>query len=79
MSAADERLLVRVITRAHRNEVSDTRAGRLLVRVTAAPIDDQANLAVRKLIADHLGVRPSMVEIVSGHHARDKLLCIRRP
>jgi uncharacterized protein YggU (UPF0235/DUF167 family) len=44
----------------------------------AAPVDDQANVAVCKLIADHLGVRVSRVEIVSGHHSRDKVLSIRR-
>jgi uncharacterized protein len=58
--------------------VSGVRAGRLVVRVTAAPVDDQANIAVRKVIADHLGVRVGMVEIVSGHRSRDKVLCIRR-
>ena len=54
------------------------RSGRLVVRVVAAPVDDQANLAVRKLVADHLGVRVSTVDIVNGHHSRDKVLRIRR-
>jgi hypothetical protein len=74
----DERLEVRVIPRARRNEVGGERSGRLVVRVVAAPVDDQANVAVCKLIADHLGVRVSRVEIVSGHHSRDKVLSIRR-
>lgn len=78
MSAADERLEVRVIPRARRNEVSGRRDGRLVVRVMAAPVDDQANVAIRKLVADHLGVRVSRIEIVSGHHSRDKVLRIRR-
>jgi uncharacterized protein len=66
-----------VIPRARRNAVADTRDGRLIVRVNAAPVDDQANVAVRKLIAAHLGVRLNSVEIVSGHHSRDKVLRIR--
>ena len=74
----DERLEVRVIPRARRNEVSGDRSGRLVVHVVAAPVDDQANVAVRKLVADHLGVRVSKVDIVSGHHSRDKVLRIRR-
>jgi uncharacterized protein (TIGR00251 family) len=74
----DERLEVRVIPRARRNEVSGDRSGRLVVRVVAPPVDDQANDAVRKLVADHLGVRVGKVDIVSGHHSRDKVLRIRR-
>ena len=78
VSTADGRLEVRVISRARRNEVSGGRGGRLVVRVMAAPVDDRANVAVRKLVADHLGVRTSRIEIESGHHSRDKVLRIRR-
>ena len=69
---------MRVIPRARRNEVGGHRSGRLVVRVVAAPVDDQANVAVRRLVAEHLGVRVSTVAIVSGHHSRDKVLRIRR-
>lgn len=65
-------LEVRVIPRAKRDEVGDERAGRLVVRTTAAPADGKANDAVRKLLARHLGVPVSRVEIVAGHHRRDK-------
>ena len=54
------------------------RDGRLLVRTTAAPVDDQANVAVRKLIAQHLQVAARQVEIVSGHRSHDKVLRIGR-
>jgi uncharacterized protein (TIGR00251 family) len=73
-----ELLEIRVIPRARLDEVGGWRAGRLVVRTTAAPVDDKANAAVRRLIADHLGVRAAAVEIVSGHHSRDKVLRIRR-
>jgi uncharacterized protein (TIGR00251 family) len=65
-----------VIPRSRQNEVGGERDGRLIVRVTAAPVDGRANDAVRALIAAHFGVRPREVEIVSGHHSRDKLLRI---
>jgi uncharacterized protein YggU (UPF0235/DUF167 family) len=74
---ASERLEVRVVPRARRNEVIQGSNGRLVVRVMAAPVDDQANTAVRELVADHLGVRASRVEIVKGHRSRDKVLQIR--
>jgi uncharacterized protein (TIGR00251 family) len=73
-----ERVEVKVIPRARRNEVTDAGPGRLVVRVTAPPVDDQANAMVRKLVAEHLGVRPSKVEIVLGQHAREKVLRVRR-
>lgn len=68
---------VRVISRARRDEVSGERAGRLLVRTTAAPVDDKANLAVRRLVAAHFGVPPRHVEIVAGARRRDKTLRVR--
>jgi uncharacterized protein (TIGR00251 family) len=78
VSGAEELLAVRVIPRARKNEVSGERDGRLLVRVTAAPVDEQANAAVRAVVAEHLGIRANRVEIVNGHHSRDKLLRIQR-
>ncbi len=79
MSATDDSTLlaVRVIPRAARDEVGGERAGRLLVRTTAPPVDDRANTAVRRLVAEHLGVPVRNVEIASGHHSRDKVLRIR--
>jgi uncharacterized protein len=71
-------LAVRVIPRANRNEVGGERNGRLLVRTTVAPVDGRANVAVCKLVADHLGVPARHVEIVSGQHSRDKVLRIGR-
>ena len=71
-------LLVRVIPRARRDEVGGERAGRLVVRTTAAPVDDRANQAVRRLVAAHLGVPVRCVEIATGHRSRDKVLRIVR-
>jgi uncharacterized protein (TIGR00251 family) len=69
---------VRVITRARRNEVGGERDGRLVVRTTAAPVDGRANDSVCALVAEHLGVPVRSVEIVSGHHSRNKVLRITR-
>ena len=78
MTSDDEprRLAIRVIPRSKQDEVGGERAGRLLVRTTAAPVDDQANVAVRRLIAEHLDVPLRRVEIVSGHHSRDKVISV---
>lgn len=53
------------------------RAGRLLVRTTASPVDGRANVAVCEQVAAYLGVPARRVEIVSGHRARDKVLRVR--
>jgi uncharacterized protein YggU (UPF0235/DUF167 family) len=67
---------VRVIPRAQSDEVGGERAGRLLVRTTAAPSDGKANMAVRRLVAGYLGVAVRRIEIVSGQRSRDKVLRI---
>ncbi len=70
------RLDIRVIPRAKRDEVGGERDGRLLVRTTAAPVDGQANDAVRRLIAAHLGVHVRSVVVVSGLHSRNKVVSV---
>ena len=70
-------LAVRVVPRARRNEVGGERDGRLLVRTTAPALDGRANVAVCKLVAQHLGVPRTHVEVESGHRSRDKVLRIR--
>jgi uncharacterized protein (TIGR00251 family) len=74
----DDIVEIRVIPRARRNEVGGERAGRLVVRTTAAPVDGAANDAVCRLLADHYGVSARAIEIVAGHHGRDKTIRVNR-
>ena len=67
---------VRVIPRARRDEIVGERAGRLVVRTTAPPVDGKANEAVRRLLADRLGVMASSVELVRGATSRDKTFSV---
>ena len=77
MAGDEGRLIdIRVIPRARRNQVGGDRAGRLLVRTTAAPVDGSANDAVRALLGDHFGVRPGRIVIVTGERSRDKTIRI---
>jgi uncharacterized protein (TIGR00251 family) len=68
------RIAVRVQARAKRDEIAGARAGALLVRVTAPPVEGRANAAVCKLIAKRLGLPPSRVWVVHGGSRRDKLV-----
>ncbi|MBI4247103.1 MAG: DUF167 domain-containing protein [Candidatus Rokubacteria bacterium] len=67
-------LRVRVQPRASRSEVIGWRGGVLSVRVTAPPVEGEANRAVAALLAQALGVRPSAVSVVRGERGRDKLV-----
>ena len=68
------RIEVRVQPRAPRDEIVGERGGRLVVRVTAPPVDDRANAAVCKLIAKRAGVPRSAVSVVAGARSRDKVV-----
>jgi uncharacterized protein len=63
---------VRVIPRAARDQLAGTREGRLLVRVTAPPLDGRANAAVCALVAKAAGVPKGAVSVVRGETTRDK-------
>jgi uncharacterized protein (TIGR00251 family) len=65
---------VRVIPRARRDEIAGERAGRLLIRLTAPPVDGAANAALRRLVARRAGVPARQVSILRGHASRDKLI-----
>lgn len=54
--------------------VDGERAGRVLVRVTAAPVDGRANEAVCRVLAAHLALPARALTVVAGHHGRDKVI-----
>jgi uncharacterized protein len=68
------RLAVRVQPRSRSNEIAGERAGALIVKVTAPPVEGKANDAVRRLIAKRLRVPAGRVSIVRGESSRDKLV-----
>lgn len=66
-------LSVRVTPRADRNRVAGIQGdGAVLVRVTAAPTDGQANKAVLEALADTLKLKKSQVILVGGETSRNK-------
>jgi uncharacterized protein (TIGR00251 family) len=69
---------VRVQPRASQSAVAGARDGRLLVRVTAPPVDEAANEAVIDVIARALDVPKRAVRIVSGQRGRNKTIEIQR-
>lgn len=68
------RVEVRLVPRARREEIVGERDGRLLVRVTAPPLDGRANDALCKLIARRAHVPVRAVSLLAGARSRDKLV-----
>jgi uncharacterized protein (TIGR00251 family) len=68
------KLAVRVQARARRDEIAGERAGSVLVRVTAPPVEGKANAAVCRLLAERLGLAPGRIAVVRGASSRDKLI-----
>jgi uncharacterized protein (TIGR00251 family) len=67
---------VRLQPHASRDEVVGERAGSVVVRVAAPPVDGKANAALCKLIARAAGVAASRVAVVRGLTAREKVVRI---
>jgi uncharacterized protein (TIGR00251 family) len=70
------KLPIRAVPRAGRNEIAGEREGRVLVRVTAPPVDGKANAAVCAVVAKAAGVAKGRVSVVRGASSRDKLLAV---
>jgi uncharacterized protein (TIGR00251 family) len=68
------RLAVRVMPRSPRNVIDGVRAGRLVIRVTAPPVDAAANEAAVGVLAAALGLPRQAVRIVSGAASRNKTI-----
>jgi len=63
---------VRVQPRASKNQLAGVLDGALKVRITAPPVDGEANGACLKFLAGVLGVPARSVELVSGQTSRNK-------
>jgi uncharacterized protein len=68
---------VRVQPRASRDEIAGEWQGALRVRLSAPPVDDRANEALQRLLAERLGVPVSAVRIAGGARSRNKRVEVR--
>jgi len=65
-------LKVHVQPRASKNELVGWREGSLAIRLTAPPVEGAANRACRDFLADVLGVKRTLVELIGGEKSREK-------
>jgi hypothetical protein len=67
---------VRVAPRASRDAIEGEHDGALKVRLTAPPVNDRANDALRRLLAARLKVPVSAVRIIAGEKSRMKRVSV---
>jgi uncharacterized protein len=66
----------RVTPRASRDAIEGEYQGALKVRLTAPPVEDRANEALCRLLAERLNVPASAVRIFAGGKSRTKRVSI---
>ncbi|MDP1884754.1 MAG: DUF167 domain-containing protein [Candidatus Moranbacteria bacterium] len=71
------RIYVKVSPRSSKNEVIKTAEGEYKVRLTAPPVDGEANAMLVKILAEHFGVSKSSVAVIGGKSARTKIIEIK--
>jgi hypothetical protein len=74
---ADLILHLRVRPRASPEGFAGVRAGRLQVRVSAAPVDGEANERLMRILARELAVPVSSLVLTRGVTSRDKDVLVR--
>lgn len=67
-------LKVRVQPRASQDAIAGVRAGALVVRLNAPPVDGRANEALARFLGRVLDVAPSAITLVRGASGRDKVI-----
>ncbi|MHB0884273.1 MAG: DUF167 domain-containing protein [Bacillota bacterium] len=67
---------VRVQPRSSRSRVEPPRDGAVVVRVTAPPVEGEANRACLETVAEWLGVRKSQVSLAAGPTSRHKKVLV---
>jgi uncharacterized protein len=69
-------IMVRVIPRASRDAIEGAYGESLKVRLMAPALENRANEALRRLLADRLNVQVAAVRIVAGDKSRTKRISI---
>ncbi len=69
-------LAVFAVPRSSRTEVAGMHGDALRIRVAAPPVEGVANEAIRRFVADSLGISISDVSVVSGATGRRKRLSV---
>ena len=70
-------LKIKLIPRSARNEIVELMGdGTLKIKLTAPPVEGQANQAVLKFLAGILNIPNGSIEIISGKTSHNKMIAI---
>jgi len=67
---------VKIIPRSSQNNITELPDGSYKIKLTAAPVDGEANKKLIELISNHFSVSKSSVSIVKGKTAKTKIINI---
>lgn len=67
-------LSVKAVPNASKNEITLDREGRIVIRLTASPVDGRANKLLVTFLAKKLHTPPSSIFILHGQASRQKTL-----
>ncbi|MBI5197975.1 MAG: YggU family protein [Nitrospirae bacterium] len=78
LKAAEDGVIipVRVQPRTSRSEIGDIQNGMLKIRLTAPPVEGEANAQCIQIIAKWLGVPKGRISILQGEKSREKKIKI---
>jgi uncharacterized protein len=72
------RIYVKVSPRSSKNEVIKIAKGEYKVKLTAPPVDGQANEMLIDILVKYFGVSKSSLQIIGGKSARVKIIEISK-
>lgn len=62
--------------KSSKNEIVSPYRDGIKVKVTAPPVEGKANEALIRFLSKKIGISPSCIEILKGHHCREKIIRI---
>jgi hypothetical protein len=60
--------------KSSKNEIVGPYRDGIKIKVTAPPVEGKANEALIRYLSKELGISPSSIEMIKGHHSREKTL-----
>lgn len=69
-----KRITLQVVPRSSKNEVIPLDDGTLRIKITAPPVDGDANKKLVEVISEYFDVAKSCVTIVKGERGRKKII-----
>lgn len=69
-------LTIKIIPNAGRNEIVGWENGSLKIRIAAQPEKGKANDALISFLSKDLKMSKQQITIISGHHSRNKKICL---